>query len=133
MANILVVEDEKTLNNAYQMILEKEGHNVETAFNGEEALEKATANEPDIILLDLLMPKMNGLEFLQAYDLNEKHPNTVVVILSNLDMDKEIQQAFKLGAYKYILKAMTSPSQLATMVNHLINRNLDNKKSQTVK
>lgn len=133
MANILVVEDEKTLNNAYRMILQKEGHHVETAFNGEEALEKATANEPDIILLDLLMPKMNGLEFLQAYELNEKHPNTVVVILSNLDMDKEIQQAFKLGAYKYILKAMTSPTQLATMVNHLISRNLDNKKSQSVK
>lgn len=131
MAQVLIVEDERALNSAYQMILEKEGHTVQTAFNGEEALACVKKQEPDIILLDLLMPKMTGLEFLRAVKLKEEHPNTVVVILSNLDMDKEIQEAFKLGAYKYILKAMTSPGQLAVMVNHLISRNLadGNKKS----
>lgn len=124
MAQVLIVEDERTLNDAYRMILEKEGHKVETTFNGEEALESIKKQVPDIILLDLLMPKMTGLEFLRAAKMKENYPDTVVVILSNLDMDKEIQEAFQLGAYKYILKAMTSPSQLAVMVNHLIDRNL---------
>lgn len=125
MAQVLIVEDERTLNDAYRMILEKEGHTVEATFNGEEALESIKKQTPDIILLDLLMPKMTGLEFLRAAKMKQNYPDTVVVILSNLDMDKEIQEAFKLGAYKYILKAMTSPSQLAVMVNHLISRNLD--------
>lgn len=127
MAHVLIVEDEKTLNNAYKMILEKEGHEVATAFNGAEALESVKKQVPDIILLDLLMPKMNGIEFLRHFDVKKKHPKTSVVILSNLDMDREIQQAFELGAYKYILKAITSPQQLAVLVNHLINKNLTNK------
>jgi CheY-like chemotaxis protein len=124
MAHVLIVEDEKTLNSAYKTILEKEGHQVATAFNGVEALDAVAKKTPDIILLDLLMPKMDGIEFLRTIKLKEKYPHTAVVILSNLDMDSEIQQAFELGAYKYILKAITSPQQLAVLVNHLITKNL---------
>src|SRR4051812_30316674 len=123
MAHVLIVEDEKALNDAYKIILEKEGHTVSSAFNGQEALDISQKQAPDIILLDLLMPVMGGIEFLQNFELKTKHPDTTVIILSNLDMDKEIQQAFELGAYKYILKAVTSPQQLAVMVNHLINKN----------
>ena len=65
MADILVVEDDKDLNAAYRIILGKEGHAVETAFNGEEALQKLKSFEPQLILLDLLMPVMGGLEFLK--------------------------------------------------------------------
>lgn len=124
MANILIVEDEKVLNEAYRTILEKEGHKVVTTFDGEEALAAVKKHNPDIILLDVLMPKMNGIEFLRKYELKQKHPDTVVVILTNLDMDKEIEEAYQLGAYKYILKAMTSPQQLAVLVNHLVNKDL---------
>lgn len=124
MAHILIVEDETILNDAYQAILTKEGHKVMAAYNGKEALEAAKKQEPDIILLDILMPQMNGIEFLRAFKLKEEHPSTVVVILSNLDMDKEIEEAYQLGAYKYILKAMTSPHQLAVLVNHLVKKDL---------
>lgn len=127
MAHILIVEDEKVLNDAYSLILKKEGHDVMTAFNGKEALQAAKKQEPDIILLDILMPEMNGIEFLREFKLKEKHPQTAVVILSNLDMDKEIEEAYKLGAYKYILKAVTSPQQLAVLVNHLVNKDLAKK------
>lgn len=127
MAHILVVEDEKVLNDAYNIILTKEGHKVMTAFNGKEALKAAQKQEPDIILLDILMPEMNGIEFLREFKLKDQHPNTVVVILSNLDMDKEIEEAYQLGAYKYILKAVTSPEQLAVLVNHLVNKDLAKK------
>ena len=126
MANILIAEDEKPLNNAYRIILEKEGHSVVSAFNGEEAVKKFKENNADILLLDILMPKMNGIEVLEKLQIKDNYPKTTVIILSNLDMDKEIQQAYKLGAYKYILKAITTPQQLAVLVNHLINKNLSN-------
>jgi CheY-like chemotaxis protein len=71
MASILVVEDDKDLNQAYKLILEHEGHAVATAFNGEEALTLAETDEPDLILLDLLMPIMGGLDFLKHYDLTK--------------------------------------------------------------
>lgn len=127
MAKILVLEDNERINQAYQLILQKEGHNVRVAFDGQEGLEKAAEEEPDIILLDLDMPRMDGLEFLRNYDVRGKHKNVKVVIMSNLDKDKEVEEALRLGAYKYILKAHASPRQLATLINHLINKNLDKK------
>lgn len=127
MANILVLEDNDRINQAYQLILQKEGHDVRVAFDGQEGLEKAEEQEPEIILLDLDMPRMDGLEFLRQYDVKEKHKNVKVVIMSNLDKDKEVEEALNLGAYKYILKAHASPKQLATLINHLINKNLDKK------
>lgn len=122
MAQILVVEDEQALNDAYRMILEHEGHTVATASNGEEALQRVAEQEPDIILLDVLMPKMNGLEFLREYDVTNKHPNSQVIVLSNLDMDKEVKQAMELGAARYIVKARLSPHELAMLINHLIKK-----------
>jgi len=115
MANVLVVEDNKTLNQAYKMILQKEGHEVRAAYNGKEGLELVKINEPSLILLDMLMPTMNGIDFLKKFR-PDKHPETTVIILSNLNEDAEVQQALKLGARKYILKASTSPQEL---INHV--------------
>lgn len=132
MSNILIVEDNPSLNNAYKLILEKEGHAVTVAFNGLEGLDKLEQATPDIILLDLLMPKMGGLEFLKK--LNDegklrangqksgKGKQLTIIVLSNLNQDEEVQQALDLGAYKYILKADTSPRELAVRVNHLLDR-----------
>ena len=111
MANVLVVEDNKTLNQAYKLILQKEGHTVRVAYNGQEGLELIKLKEPDLILLDMLMPVMNGVEFLEHFKPSE-HPGTTVIILSNLNEDTEVQHALKLGAQKYILKASTSPQEL---------------------
>lgn len=129
MAKILVVEDDKILSDAYVMILEREGHDVSTAFNGREALDRAAADEPEIILLDLLMPVMSGIEFLEKFELKKNHPLTKVVILSNLGDEKEIDKAMKFGAYKYVIKAHASPDELSVLVNHLIAHNLQKKKS----
>ena len=65
---ILIVEDENTLNEAYQIILRKAGYDVHSAFDGEDALEKAAASKPDLILLDLRMPHMDGLAMLARVD-----------------------------------------------------------------
>ncbi len=130
MAKILIVEDDKVLNDAYSLILKKAGHHTTSAKDGEEALEQAETEEPDIILLDLLMPRMNGLQFLQEYDLLNRHPDVKVVILSNIGNDSEVEKAMQLGAYKYIVKAHATPEDLSALVNHLVTKNLDGTKER---
>jgi DNA-binding response OmpR family regulator len=121
MTKVLIIEDNETLNEAYKLILEKDGHEVSTAFNGEEGLEKLKDVSPDLILLDMLMPKMDGLEFLRHFS-PAKFPKTTIIILSNLNEDEQVEEARKLGAHRYILKANTSPRELALKVNHIIGR-----------
>ncbi|HSX37185.1 MAG TPA: response regulator [Patescibacteria group bacterium] len=116
MANILVVEDDKDLNNAYRIILESEGHKVEVAYNGQEALKKLKAFEPELILLDLLMPIMGGLEFLQHYDLVHEHPDVKVLIFTNMENSPEVTEAYNLGAHRCIIKSWTAPQNLARVV-----------------
>jgi len=116
MAKILIVEDDKDLNNAYKIILESEGHAVEVAYNGQEALEKLKSFEPQLILLDLLMPIMGGLEFLQHYDLVDQHPDVKVLIFTNMENSPEVTEAYNLGAYRCIIKSWTAPQNLAKVV-----------------
>lgn len=116
MAKILIVEDEKMLADAFQMILEKSGHSVKVAYNGDEGLIAAASFKPDLILLDLLMPVKDGLGFLKDYDLKTTHPDVKVIIFSNLDMQKEAEEAFRLGASKYVLKAWATPKTLNKIV-----------------
>lgn len=115
-ASILIVEDESALNEAYQLILKQAGYTIETAFNGKEALDLTKSFEPDIILLDLRMPHMDGVEFLRKYKLKEVHPNVKVIIFSNYDMQKEIDEAYQLGAHRYILKTWASPKELLQII-----------------
>lgn len=122
MATILIVEDERNLNEAYQMILRHQGHTVHAAYDGTEALEITKTMEPDLILLDLRMPKMGGVEFLKQYDLRDDHPKVKVVIFSNLDTQKEIDEAYTLGAHKYMLKAWASPKELTQLVDNLLKK-----------
>jgi DNA-binding response OmpR family regulator len=122
MATILIVEDERNLNEAYQMILKNDGHDIKTAYDGTEALAITKDMEPDLILLDLRMPKMGGVEFLKKYNLKKNHPNVKVVIFSNLDTQKEIDEAYGLGAEKYMLKAWASPKELIQLVNSLLKK-----------
>lgn len=120
---ILIVEDEIVLNDAYKMILQKEGYEVSVAYDGSEALKLTEEIEPDLILLDLRMPHMNGIEFLKAYQLTEKHPNVKVIVFSNLDTQKEIDEAYGLGAEKYMLKAWAAPKELIRLVKDTIGSN----------
>lgn len=122
-ASILIVEDESALNEAYQLILKQAGYNIATAFNGNEALETIKTFDPDIILLDLRMPHMDGVEFLRHYKLKEKHPDVKVIIFSNYDMQKEIDEAYKLGAHRYILKTWASPKELLQIIESTLSNN----------
>lgn len=118
-AKILIVEDERSLNEAYEMVLSSEGYDTYSAFDGEQALEITKETEPELILLDLRMPKVGGIEFLKRYDAS-KHPHVKIIIFSNLDTQKEIDEAYKLGAQKYILKAWASPKELVRLVEEVL-------------
>ena len=120
-ANILVIEDDKELNDAYKIVFETAGHEVKTTRGGEEALKYLeTAEEPSIIFLDLKMEGMDGIEFLKQYNAPE-HPNTTVILFSNYDHQKEVDEAFVLGAERYILKARATPSELIRIVKNIQN------------
>lgn len=120
MARILIVEDEKALNEAYELILKKEGHEVETSFNGEEALAKCETLKPELILLDLRMPKMDGVAFLKELKPAKNLPDARIIVFSNYDSHDEIDAAFELGASRYILKAWSSPAELVKVVNETL-------------
>ena len=116
MANILIVEDDKDLNNAYSIILESAGYTVASAFDGKEALKLLKSFNPDLILLDLLMPIMGGLEFLQNYDLKTAHPDVKVLIFTNMENSPEVSDAYDLGAHRCIIKSWTAPHNLARVI-----------------
>lgn len=116
MAKILVVEDDRDLNRAYRIILKHEGHQVTAAYNGKDALKKTKTSAPDLILLDLLMPIMGGLEFLETWS-KQSPKNSKVLIFTNMENSKEITKAYKLGADRCIIKSWTAPHNLARVVS----------------
>lgn len=116
---ILVVEDEKVLNGAYQTILEKTGYDVRAAFDGNEALEILEDYEPDTILLDLKMPNLDGIGFLKKYKEMDLKKRSKIVLFSNFDLQQEIDEAYNLGADKYVLKAWASPKDLLKIVQEI--------------
>lgn len=120
MANILIVEDETSLNEAYNIILTKEGHKPTSVFNGLQALKAVAKQVPDLILLDLRMPEMDGVAFLEKLQAPTNHPQTKIIIFSNYDVQQDIDEAFKLGATRYMLKAWASPKELVRVVNETL-------------
>jgi CheY-like chemotaxis protein len=119
---ILFIEDDKPIAEMYARVLEREGYSVEFAYNGNEGLQKAQAKHYDLILLDIMMPEMSGIEVLKLLRGEDGHgsPNTKIVILTNLAQDKTSQEALKSQADGYIIKADIVPSQLAGIVKKLI-------------
>ncbi len=113
---VLIVEDEIALSDVYKTLLDQAGYDVRVAENGEVALGVAEEFQPEMILLDLRMPVLDGIGFLHKYDLKNAHPDVKVVVFSNYDMQKEIDEAYSLGAERYLLKAWASPKELIELV-----------------
>ena len=119
--SVLIVEDEILLNEAYSIVLKKEDFKVDSVFNGEEALDYIVKSTPDIILLDLRMPIMSGLELLQILKPKKNYPKLKIIVFSNYDSPKDIEEAYKLGAGSYVLKAWASPKELVKLVKSSLN------------
>jgi CheY-like chemotaxis protein len=119
--SILVVEDEPELAEIYQTLLEQAKYSVRVAHNGKDALKQVDEKKPNLILLDLRMPVMDGVEFLEKLDVKKSHPDIKVIVFSNYDMQDEIDDAYRLGAERYVLKAWASPKELLHIVKDAVN------------
>lgn len=120
MPKILIVDDEKLLNDLYVTKFKKEGYEVFSAFNGEDALQLARQEDPDLILLDILMPKLNGIETLKEIRLDDNLKNTPVVILSVLGEPDDVSQGLEAGANGYLVKGQSTPAETVEKVKEML-------------
>lgn len=118
---VMIVEDEQLLNEAYARVLTAANISLLRAYNGKEAIKLLEDNKPDIILLDLRMPVMDGIEFLKQQKPKETLPNTKIIVFSNYDDQREIDEAFSLGAMHYMLKAWATPDELVKLIREVDN------------
>jgi len=105
MKKILFIEDESALQKTFGDILKSKGYGVLKALDGESGLRSAQGERPDLILLDLILPKMDGFEVLKELKENEETKSIPVIILTNLEETEDIQKALELGATTYLVKS----------------------------
>ena len=117
---ILLVEDDRFLRKAAETTLKQQGYTVITAADGEEALRVAHSAPPDLILLDVIMPKLNGFQVLDALKKDPTTAHIPVIILSNLGQDRDVQQAMEAGATAYFIKADLSLQALVQRVGETL-------------
>ncbi len=113
---ILIVEDDPILLKMYTEKFTFEGYKVLNAKDGEEALKTSLENDIDIILLDIMLPKMSGTDFLEELRKDPKGKNLPVVALTNLAEEEEKERALRLGAKEYLVKAMQTPEQVVEKI-----------------
>jgi DNA-binding response OmpR family regulator len=101
---ILIVEDDDYISKIYEVKFSKEGVDIVIAKDGEEAIKLANGDSPDLILLDLMIPKKDGFTVLEEIKKSPKHSKTPVVVLSNLGQASDIERAEKLGASMFLVK-----------------------------
>ncbi|MCA9308940.1 response regulator [Candidatus Saccharibacteria bacterium] len=114
MSKILVIEDHDGIREAYELLFIKEGYEVDTVDDGGPALEKVKEAEYDLILLDMMLPELSGIEFLRQFKPVEHQ--TKVVVFSNLENEDITKEAMSLGVSKYIRKATVPPKEMAEIV-----------------
>jgi CheY-like chemotaxis protein len=120
MAKILIVEDDPLIMGLYETAFKFDGYDVATAADGDEGLTKIKSWQPTLVLLDIMMPKKNGLEVLEAMKKDEKMKQIPVVILTNLSEKKDAEAALTLGAVKFIVKAEHTPKQITELVKEIL-------------
>lgn len=108
MKTILFIEDESTLQKTFGEILKQEGYEMISALDGESGLRMAKAKKPDLILLDLILPKIHGFEVLKKIKEDKEIRDIPVIILTNLEGIKDIDRAIEMGATTYLVKAQYS-------------------------
>lgn len=117
---MLLAEDDIQLVDMYNRKFELEGFEVQIAEDGEKALEILKSFEPDVILLDIMMPKITGLQVLEELKKKPEFSDTIIIMLTNLADEKTAEQIYELGATDYIVKAEMTPLQVCERVKELI-------------
>jgi DNA-binding response OmpR family regulator len=117
---ILLVDDDLTLREMYEERMKAEGFNILQATNGEEALQKIRESKPDVILLDIMMPKVNGFDVLKELKADPELKSIPVIVLTALIQDVDRVQGKKLGAVDYIVKSETMPGEVIAKIKNAI-------------
>ena len=113
LIEVLLIEDDPAVLEMYRMKLELDGYRVNTAGDGEEGLARATELLPDIIFLDIRLPKKDGFEVLAGLRSNPETADIPVIMLSNYGEKELVDRGLKLGAHEFLIKAQTTPSSLS--------------------
>ncbi|MFA6159724.1 MAG: response regulator [Parcubacteria group bacterium] len=122
MANkkILIIEDEETLQKALTQYLEEENFEVFGAMDGEKGVEMVKKEKPDLVLLDIILPKKDGFKVLEEIKQNENTKNIPVILLTNLESIEDIQKAFDKGATTYLVKSEYKLEDIVKKINETL-------------
>ncbi len=118
---LLIIEDDLVLQKALSEYLSTEGFEVDCATDGELGVEKAIANKPDLILLDIVLPKKDGYTVLVEVRANENTKHVPIVLLTNLGSISDVEKALELGATTYLVKADYKLEEVTTKVKEILN------------
>lgn len=119
---VLIIEDEKMLAEMYATKFGMDGYETIKAFDGSEGLAKAKETKPDVILLDIIMPKLDGFAVLKELRKDEDFKNTPILLLTNLGQDDDIKKGKSLGADDYFVKSNHTPADVALKVKSMLNK-----------
>lgn len=119
---ILIVDDDHNFIEVYSTYLSQAGFDISTANDGQQALSKILTSPPSLILLDIMMPILNGFELLERLCEWPKLNEIPVIIMTNLDDSDEIKTAYNLGAIDYLIKANNNPEQVVKRINRVLNQ-----------
>jgi len=116
MAKILIIEDDPYVRRFYEKLFHLNNYDVDIAADGTEGLQKAIKGQPSLILLDIVMPKINGLKVLEELKRNQETKECHVVMLTNIDNTQVIAEATRLGASDFVIKSSAPPEKLLEIV-----------------
>ena len=118
--NILLIEDDKYIARAYTDGLTRAGYRIHNAYDGAEALAKLRTTRPDLILLDLIMPVLDGFEVLKKIKADDRLKSIPILVLSNLGHEKHVKQALDLGANDYLVKSNHSMADIVKKIREYL-------------
>jgi len=125
-AKVLIVEDEEFLRDVYVDTLSPQGYLIEVAKDGEEALQKIKTGDWDLILLDILLPKMSAFDVLEKLNNDptyNKAKNKNILFLTNLDSESDMHRALALGGHGYLIKSNITPGELIQQIKSFLGKN----------
>jgi len=117
---ILIVEDDFFIRELYDRQFTKDGYTILTSEDGPDGLVKASQEKPDLILLDIMLPKLNGLDLLRTLKSKPETQDIPVILLTNLGQESVIKEGFEYGAESYLIKSAYTPSQIIEEVKNFL-------------
>jgi len=122
MKKILIIEDDPFLSEVYAAKFSQSGFQTEVALDGKKGMERIKADKPDLIILDIVLPKMDGFELLKKIKEDPELKEIPVVLLTNLGQKNEVEKGLSLGADEYIIKAHFTPTAIVAKVKEILNQ-----------